>query len=458
MRVLIVHHGRLPGPGRFCSGGALRALAHAELLRAGGHRVRCLARAQDEEGGFRSGPELRRMASMSEPDWILCVAPSEAPILRGIAPLVVDLYAPRLLEAAWEECSRQEAGRSLRAVHAADQVIFSNVRQRWFWLGILALCGWDVREFPGLLVPLCAPEGPPRKPPLRPRLLMGGQAWPWQDPSDCLRRAVAALAGQGEVWTVGLPEYPGVRALPSQTYDDWLALCSSSTVALDRYASNPERELSLSFRQMDYLGCGLPLISSDQVVLAAELKEWGAGWVDESLEDAIAAALDPTLCEARAAAALELGRHYRKERVGAPLLAWKPSIRTRSPSALNDAAQFAAAQERAEGEKVRREEATREVEKKREEVELLHLQIRSLTAAVEASSAALADVAAFRTETVRVLGTRLSGEQSQREQLARELEITRAELAKKEMEMEALRSERGRLETVIGRLLGRSRP
>ena len=455
MRVLIVHHGRLPGPGRLCSGGALRANAHAELLSGAGHQVRCLARAQDEEGGFRSPADLRRLATMFEPDWILCVAPSEAPILRPVAPLVVDLYAPRLLEAAWEECQQEEAGRSLRAVAAADQVLFSNPRQRWFWLGILALSGWDIREFPGLLVPLCAPEGPTRQAPERPRLLMGGQPWPWLDPRETLDRAVQALAGQGEVVTVGLPEFPGVRALPSLPYDQWLELCARSTVALDRYAPNPERELALSFRQMDYLGCGLPLISAPEGVIASELAAWGAGWVEESLEDAIAAAMDPTLCEARAEAAAALGRHYRKELVGAPLLDYRPGRRERGPSVLRDSLRFAAAQERAEGERLRREEAEREVQAKRGEVEDLHGQIRALTSAVEASAAAVADVAAFRAETARVLGTRLSGEHTHREQLVRELEITRAELAKKDLELEALRSERGRLEGVIGRILGR---
>ena len=57
----------------------------------------------------------------------------------------------------------------------------------------------------------------------------------------------------------------------------------------------------------------------------------------------------------------------------------------------------------------------------------------------------MADVAAFRKETVQVLGTRLSSESATAEHLRRELEITRADLDKKNQELAALSTERDRL-------------
>src|SRR4051812_47154161 len=72
MRVLVVHHGRLPTPGSPCTGGALRAQVHVDALRGAGHDVHTLARAQDEARGFRSPADLRRLAAAITPDWILC--------------------------------------------------------------------------------------------------------------------------------------------------------------------------------------------------------------------------------------------------------------------------------------------------------------------------------------------------------------------------------------------------
>ncbi len=484
MQILVVSHGPPPAPGRFCSGGALRAHAHAAILQHGGHRVHLLCREQDAPGGFRSPADLRQKAALLAPDWILCVAPGEAPALAGIAPLVVDLYAPRLLESAWEgaEVQAEEAGRTLRAIHAADEVLFSNPRQRWFYAGVLGLCGWDLREAPGLLVPLCtAPEE------LRPAaglaagaglaglavdlperfFVMGGVPWPWQDASAALAAASRHLQARGdgaEILTVGLPpervaHLPGVRALPPLPFDQWLALCGRAVAALDRYAPNPERELALSFRQMDFLSAGLPLISGPEMVLAAEIRETGAGWVDEPLEEALDRALDraaqrggesPERIGARALAA-----RYHPLRTGLPLLGWVPVRHSRGRSAVRDAARFARAEERARRERARRETAEAEVAAKRLEITAEHDRSRALTASVESLSAAIADVAGFRREAATVLGARLSGEHALREQLQRELEIARAELGKKDMEIAAMRSEQGRLEGVIRRVLGR---
>lgn len=453
-RVLIVHHGRLPSAGQACRGGVLRALQHAESLRAAGRNVQLLAREQDQAGGYRSYGELRRMAAAAAPDWILCVAPTEATALHGIAPLVVDLYAPRLLEAAWEEAQQEEAGRALRAIHVADQVLFSNARQRWFWLGILGLCGWDLRQPAGLLIPLAAPQGPPRRVPEHPRFILGGMPWPWQESQEILAQAVAFLGARAEIVSVGLPQQPGVRALPAGGYADWLELCASSTAALDRYQPNPEREMALSFRQMDYLGCGLPMIGMKESVLAQEIKDYQAGWIEESLEEALEAALGEA--QARCSAgALALRQKYQRDLLAQPLLDWQPTARPRPWSVLRDAARYAAAMEAGRGARARAEQAALEVTDKRKENQELAAQNRALTASIEALSAAMADMAAFRKETAVVLGTRLSGTQATNEQLRRELEIMRADLDKKTQELEAIQSERGRLERTLLRLTGR---
>lgn len=448
-RVLVVYHGVLPGPGGVSSapvtGGALRARVHLDALEGAGHEVRLLARAQDGPGGFRSAGDLTRLARAAAPDWILCVAPEEAPALAGIAPLLVDLYAPRLLEAAWEGLQEEAAGVALRAVHAADEVLYSNPRQRWYWLGILGLAGWDVTGDVGRVVPLAALPGPERTHPARPRIVAGGHAWPWQDLSHALAEAVRIVGDRAEIHTCGLPPLPGTIAHGLVSRDTWLTMCCSAAAALDRYTPNAERALAYSFRQADYLGCGTPLIGDPEGPLAEAIRAAGAGWVDEPLE----AALEGALTEDRSDAVRVVAAAYAPARTEAPLLAWTPTVRTRTWDVLRSARSLAALQGRARSDEARRVAAEAEVAAKRAEIEALNGQVRALAGSVEALSAAVADVASLRKETVQVLGARWAGESATAEHLRREVEILRADLAKKDAELAVAQAERDR----VGRML-----
>ncbi len=441
MRVLVVHHGRLPSPDAPCTGGARRAAVHIEALRGAGHDVSSLARAQDEPGGFASPGELTRRALAARPDWILCVTPEDAPALASVAPLMVDLYAPRLLESAFEGLQEQESGRALAALEAADEVLFSNPRQRWFWSGLAGAAGWDLSRPVGALVPLAALPGPAhvRSEGTRKTFLVGGNPWPWQDVTDTLHRAVRFLGDRADVVSVGLPAVAGVHALPQGSLAGWLTHCAQATAALDRYAPNPERTLAMSFRQMDYLGAGVPVITDIDTPLADDVRRFGAGWVDESLEDA----LEQALLAPRSSFALAARLH--PTLTEAPVLAWQPRRRDRPWSHLQIGARLYAAEARAEHEAAARVAADTEVIRKRGEVDALHAQTRALTASVEALSTAMMDVAGFRRETVQVLGTRLASGAADAEHLRRELEIARADLDKKNVELQQVQDERDRM-------------
>jgi hypothetical protein len=215
---------------------------------------------------------------------------------------------------------------------------------------------------------------------------------------------------------------------------------------LDRYAPHHERELALSFRQLDALTAGTPLISDSDTPLAAELG--GAGWVEETLEEALDLACGSAGKRARSRVKT-LAARYDSRRTEASLLAWSPAYRARGESVVGARTALEAARARSLADQIRREAAEAEVLKKRAEVDDLHAQTRALCSAVEASSAALADVAAFRRETVTVLGARLSGADATRESLAREVEGLRADLSKKNAELEAMTSDRDRLQRVF---------
>lgn len=452
-RVLVVHRDPLPRPDAPASGAGLRAQVHVDALRGAGHEVVRLRRVSDEvlgagsvvAGEAASAGALRAAARALAPDWILCVSPADAPALSPVAPLVVDLYAPRMLEAAFQGRQRAAALEAARAVHHADEVLFSTERQRWFWMGVLGAAGWDLSRPAGRVVPLAALPLPdalreaPRASP--PRFVAGGMDWPWQDARPALRAAAKHLAGRAEVHTYGLPPIEGTIAHGPVSRAAWIEACATATAAIDRYAPSPERPLAYRFRQADYLGAGLPVILDPDAPLAPEVRALGAGWVDEPLD----AALDAALVEDRRAGARALGARYHPERTEAPLLEWEPARRRREWSVLAAGERVARAEEELRRARDRARLLGAERDKKQAEVDALVRQGQALAASVEALSAAMLDVASFRKEAVTVLGARLGGEAATNEQLAREVEVLRADLAKKEAELAALTRDRDRL-------------
>ena len=477
MRVLVVFHGWLPQADRPISGGALRGWHHGEALKAAGHEVLYTTRDQDAlEGGppvFQSPAALRTYAKAVKPDRILCVQPEEAPALAGLdIPVCLDLYAPRLLESVFEESTSIEAVRTLRALSAADHFLFSNPRQRWFYLGLLTLAGVDVREVTGDVVPLVAPAAPKRQDPKTPQFVMGGVAWPWQDPTVGLERTVKYLRKRrkgkvvvfggkpaiGTTQVVDLPAQvpPGSR-IQYKGNVPWHSLLSayaSSTAALDLMEPNAEREIALAFRHVEYMACGLPIVTGAQHSLAGLLKEKKAGWVVEpaDLEEVLQEILaKPEEAARRGRNAQRLAQaQFGRDHCEAPLLAWMSAatVREKQPTPIAEAAELAADLTGAQGEvdklSTLLKKAEREVADKRTEVQDLSGQVRSLTSVTERLARAVDEVSGFKREAIHVLGSERDATAAEAETLRRELADLTADLAKKEAELRATARERDR--------------
>jgi len=453
----------------------LRAWHHAEALREAGHDVHLVTREQDAVPGgpptFASTPELVEHARRVQPDVLLVVQPEEAPGLACLElPMAVDLYAPRMLEAQFQDAAGVEAVNTLRAIRAGDFFLFSNNRQRFYFLGLLALAGVDLRSHAfGAVVPLVAPQGPERKKPRGPLFVMGGVSWPWIDPTEALGRAVAHLdkRRRGKLLVLGhkpiLGESP-VRDLQAELpaskrlefggvlpYDQLLATYAGASAAIDMMAPTPERSMAVAFRHMDYLGCGLPMIVGDEHVLAESLREAGAGLVGLSVEDAIDAVLDePDALAQRshAARSLATGR-FGRACCEAPLLAWlqAPTRRERRDTPLGELAEVSARAARsdllertAQADIVR---LTAEVEAKRSEVAGLVQQGRVLSVATERLAGSVAEVAGFKREAIAVLGGAQARAQEQLSSLQARAAALEADLAKKGAELEAALREKG---------------
>lgn len=472
MRILIVHHGQRPSADQPVTGGALRAFGMAQAFEADGHRVRLLSRHQDEPGGFTSEEDLYQRARDWGPDRIIATQIEDAPALGAVgAPIAVDLYAPRVLEAAFEGTLRRTSVDTLRALAAGDVFLVSNPRQRWFWMGILAMAGIDVRTDPTIVVPLVAPQGLRRRTPKTPTFVAGGGSWPWQDPVPALNRVLDHLDRRGEgkvIWyggvpsgteaTWSLPVHPRLKAAGWVDRDTLLRAYCGATAALDWMVANPERNLAFSFRHADYLGCGLPILTYPDSPLADVLR--GAGWASHNIEATLDAVLDDSEeVSRRSREARRLARtQFSPDEALGPLKEWlvTGARQAHSPTDLVDRAQMAAEAARAHqiaaaaGEAKARAEA--EVTQKRGEVTALNVQIQTLTRTLDRMTRAMDEVAGFKREAIQLLGNQGAADRLSLEAAVAENALLRADVEKKSAEIRAMDELRARLENDVDNL------
>ena len=254
---------------------------------------------------FTDTHELHEVVRYVDPDIVLVEAPEEVRRLPpGTFRILLDLFAPRMLEQQFQEgADERESVRVLDALQLADGLIFSNQRQKYYHLPLLTLAGIDCTKTGGVVVPICGPSLQPSfSKPKAPVFVAGGVFWPWADlgPGLATLHSCLKAAGAGTIHLYG-GEY-GIRsdtqhyadpreALPKKSkhlkfkgmvpIDSLWKDYSKASVAFDLMTPNPEREINLSFRQIDYLRCGLPIITSPQQVIAAQLQQYGAGWCVE---------------------------------------------------------------------------------------------------------------------------------------------------------------------------------
>lgn len=466
MRVLIVHHGRLPAPAQPTSGGAIRAWQIGLGLQAGGLEVHWLARDQDGPGGFSSPAGLVRRARRVAPDAVVCVQLEDAPALSCLdLPLAVDLYAPRLLEAPFEGALATVGPQVLCALGAGDVFLVSSERQRWTWLGVLALAGVDVRTDPTLLIPIASSKPPRHRWPRQPIFVAGGGAWPWADPRDPLTRVLDRLDAHdtGLVRWYGpaehLAKHPRLETPGTLPWDALISAYAGATAALDWMAPNPERQVALGFRHADYLSAGLPVLTSQHGAVAHTLGD--AAWAGpvQVVMDAVLAdhAAGGALLKAHAKAARELAQTRSASACAAPLLQWlaEPISHAQATGPLLDAAQLAArtaaAEQRALAAESAQQRLQSEVQTKRAEVAELTGQAQQLLGTVDRLSRAVDEVAGFKREAIAVLGGRGDQAVAELDGALQRIASLQADVDKKTAELHAADDMRSRLEDDLDR-------
>ena len=300
-------------------------------------------------------------------------------------PLVVDAYDPFQLEQLEQARGLGEARRRAvvrdcvraldRQLGRADFVLCASARQRAMWLGHLGALGrvnpvtYDAaHDLSGLVavVPFGTPAAPPRAgdrarlsaalPGIGPEddvVVWGGGVYDWFDPGTVIR-AVGRLAAdrprlrllflgtrhpaQGGV---GAEAVARARALAGELglldrvvhfHHDWVPYAdrdlwlASAAVGVSAHHEHLETEFSFRTRIVDYLWCGLPVVTTGGDELGDLVGARGAGApVPAGNVDAFAVALgalldDPARHAAAAAAARGLAGDLAWDAVAAPLV------------------------------------------------------------------------------------------------------------------------------------------
>ena len=434
--------------------------------------------------------ELQAAIGKVNPDAVLVESIEAARYIQeGRWTVILDLFAPRLLEQQFQTGpgDTREAVRILDAVQRADRFLFSNERQKYFHLPLLALAGVDCTREAGGVVPISGPpDTPPFVKPAELTFVAGGVFWPWADLSRGLGDLLSCLdrVDVGKVRLYG-GEY-GIRSDTEEYLDPRNALPKDhervefagmvpidtlwqqyrrGSVAFDLMAPNPEREINLSFRQIDYLRCGLPIITAPTQVIARDIEEYGAGWLvepddRESLERLVRKlATNPKLIAEAGTAAQALARdRYSWRTSGAALVhaVETPLHRTHGETVFANLARTQAdlweEHEDAKRLRIAAQRQHDELDKKSAEVTAQDAKIRQLLTTVDRLTLSLEEVSRFRTETVGYLAQEQDNSLREAAELQRELDRRDLDVKKKDKALVRVTAEVDKLKAAIAEL------
>jgi glycosyltransferase involved in cell wall biosynthesis len=298
------------------SGNDLRNRQLDEGIQAGGHS---LSHAFLRKPGmavsansFANRDELQGLILRHKPDVIL-VAYWELLALLPFEltqPVVLDFVAPRPLEELFEQPQNVQASmaRLRNALQRCDLVLCGNQRQADLLIPLLIEAGHDLRSaMPLRIVPLgaaLAEQASSQPGPDGATLVMGGVSWPWRNEQpwvQALEQVAASLASPFRVMRFSgryrLHEDKQTSAaadtastviqnsplLPYAQYSEFLSQKAHAGVELADW--NVERAFSQSFRSLDFLRHGLPLICNRYLPLARLVEQYDAGWLVDQPQD-----------------------------------------------------------------------------------------------------------------------------------------------------------------------------
>lgn len=334
-RVLVVASDLLPFNGLPTTGAGLRAWSIGQGLLERGHEVlysmpRAAMEGRERQGENRAwellwdAGKLHEVVKKASPDVIVACGWSTLGNLEGVStPVVLDQHGPHLLERQFqkhlsEDINRQE---KLYGLSKADFFSCAGERQRQYFLPWLKDAGYADPAAESAVVHVSLggewPAVKTQSPNPEPVFVYGGVFLPWQDPLLALTTLVARMdaLGRGKLKIFGgkhpfipidtrefealiekLTQSPRVEVSPMLGRDALLAEYARADAAIDLMARNPERELAVTTRTVEYLWCGLPVIYNDYAELSDFIGPAQAGWcLDPTDAHAMATVFDEIL-------------------------------------------------------------------------------------------------------------------------------------------------------------------
>lgn len=325
MKILILAYGVFLDPGQVAAGNSVRGYFLARSLADYGHQIIYVYPQKLEQATGRSVqcPEKNiQVRSYSDASHLARLFKEEDPGLTLVGywelladlpdglhvPVVLDLVAPRILEVLFqaERDLQQEIQDMLRLFPKADLFLVGNERQRHFLVPWLIMAGFDCRyHVPIDIVPIATMPGSPRQEIMQDtnwRFVSGGVSWPWRRTEvwyDALVEAISQSAKQGSlvlfsgdyIYAAGRnTKHAGqeqkaavnsiVQTRPLQPYGQMQEyLAHRCHIGIELAERNVEREYSQSFRAIEFLRSGLPIICNDYLEMAGLIQAYDAGWV-----------------------------------------------------------------------------------------------------------------------------------------------------------------------------------
>jgi len=298
-------------------GNVVRAAQLHDTLIAAGHDVSQVFRQPydkspvvDSSNMYSDAAGLQTLMDSLQPEVLLLGYWALAEDLpeQSELPVIMDFIAPRPLEALFEpEDTRDLSLQRLTAcLRKADCFLVGNQRQRHLLIPYLMAAGIDLRfHYPVLQLPIAAAPAVSAvgSVPQQQWLIVGGGVrWAWRNQQEYLDALQAWLPrfnqsgtqahlimfggdypkihqpGSDEINSLQ-PDQP-LHSLGLQSYEDYCAfLAGHVQIGLELAAFNIERYFSQSFRAMEYLRHGIPVICNDYTELAEKISAAEAGWV-----------------------------------------------------------------------------------------------------------------------------------------------------------------------------------
>ena len=481
MKIVIIHRDPPPSSIHPCTGSGLRLEQLSMSLQNSGNEVFfCQYEPHRSEECHVSTPaQLVSYVQQINPTILIFVQPEDVYVCHKIqhiysslsSPMpyiIVDFYAQRILEASFADELDRDLPYIFEAIHWGDCFLTSNERQRWSWLSILALTGIDLNPPPLITVPLMVPSvSKERIKNVSQELIIvgGGIWWPWQNPTFAIEQVLQVLDEHdcGKIHWYGRP-HPGLHShplpihprliqkgyCPLQQYREEIR---DASFALDWMESNGERELAISFRQMEYIGAGLPILTHPLSPISQMLQDKEAGWSGSNIKDIVQNIIqDPSMLQRKHINILSLQHHFSLYETTKHLLEWckNPIKSKKRPVRLLDRSRLEMHSKECEQKLIQHEMHIQhlmdDIEKKDNEIENLQQHNQQLHSSVERLSIALERTASFKNESIQILGMQLDSRERNKEEILQQNAILQADNTKKTAELSAMDDIRVRLE------------